>query len=61
VLVPDVEGQPVRAAVYALHQRGLRVRVEGSGVVTRSFPAAGDSLLAGRTVVLYAGPEPRRP
>jgi len=54
VLIPDVGGRPVRAAVFALHQRGLRVRVEGNGVVLRSAPAAGDSLAAGRTVVLYA-------
>lgn len=54
VLVPEVTGHSVRAAVYALHQRGLRVNVEGTGVVTRSVPAAGDSLAAGKTVVLYA-------
>lgn len=54
VLIPDVAGRPVRAAAFALHQRGLRVRVEGNGVVLRSSPAAGDSLAAGRTVVLFA-------
>ena len=54
VLIPDVGGRPVRAAVFALHQRGLRVRVEGSGLVLRSSPSAGDSLPAGQTVVLYA-------
>jgi len=61
VLVPDVAGRPVRAAVFALHQRGLRVRVEGSGRVLRSQPAAGDSLAAGKTVLLYASPESRTP
>jgi beta-lactam-binding protein with PASTA domain len=57
VVVPEVAGRSVRSATFALHQRGLRVRVDGSGVVTRSVPAAGDSLAAGRTVVLVAKPE----
>jgi len=54
VLVPDVSGRPVRSATFALHQRGLRVRVDGSGLVRRTVPAAGDSMPAGKTVVLYA-------
>lgn len=61
VIVPEVAGRPVRAAVFALHQRGLRVRVEGSGRVLRSAPAAGDSLAAGKTVVLYAAADTRTP
>ena len=60
VIVPDVAGRTVRSAVFALHQRGLRVRVEGSGKVVRSTPAAGDSLSAGKTVILYAA-DPRTP
>ena len=58
IVVPDVAGRPVRAAAFALHQRGLRVRIEGSGWVLRSVPAAGDSLAAGKTVVLFAGAFP---
>lgn len=54
VLVPDVAGRPVRSAAFALHQRGFRVRVDGSGLVRRTVPAAGDTLRAGKTVVLYA-------
>ncbi|HEV8149755.1 MAG TPA: penicillin-binding transpeptidase domain-containing protein [Gemmatimonadales bacterium] len=61
VMVPDVFGRPVRAAVFALHQRGLRVRVEGNGRALRTVPAAGDSLPAGRLVVLYAAAERRTP
>jgi cell division protein FtsI (penicillin-binding protein 3) len=61
VIVPEVAGRPVRSAVFALHQRGLRVRVEGSGRVVRSFPAAGDSLPAGKTVVLFASSEAHSP
>ncbi|HEX7024144.1 MAG TPA: PASTA domain-containing protein, partial [Gemmatimonadales bacterium] len=58
ISVPDVVGQPVRGAVYAVHRRGLRARIEGSGtVVVRSVPVAGDSLGAGRTVVLVTGAE----
>jgi cell division protein FtsI (penicillin-binding protein 3) len=56
VVVPEVTGRTVRSAAFALHQRGLRVRVDGSGVVIRSVPAAGDSLAAGKTVVLVAKP-----
>lgn len=61
VVVPEVTGRAVRAAVFALHQRGFRVRVEGAGRVLRSLPAAGDSLPAGKTVVLYASGERRLP
>jgi cell division protein FtsI (penicillin-binding protein 3) len=61
VIVPEVIGRPVRAAVFALHQRGLRVRVEGSGRVVRTLPAAGDSLAAGKTVVLIAMSDLRAP
>lgn len=54
VLVPDVTGRAIRGAVFAVHQRGLRARVEGSGrLVVKSVPAAGDSLALGKTVVLY--------
>lgn len=57
VLVPAVSGKNVRSAVYAVHQRGLRARVEGSGlVVQRTAPAAGDSLALGKTVILFAIP-----
>jgi cell division protein FtsI (penicillin-binding protein 3) len=61
VLIPDVLGRPVREAAFALHQRGFRVHVEGSGRVTRSQPVAGDSLAAGRIVTLYAAAEARAP
>jgi cell division protein FtsI (penicillin-binding protein 3) len=61
LLVPDVSGRTVRQAAFALHQRGFRVRVEGSGRVVRSHPAARDSATAGRTVTLYAGSEAKRP
>ena len=55
-IVPDIAGRTVREAVFALHQRGFRVRVEGTGRALRTSPPAGDSLSAGRTVVLYTAP-----
>ena len=52
--VPQVAGSSVRAAALALHRRGFRVAVAGSGSVTRSDPAAGTSAPAGATVHLWA-------
>ena len=59
--VPDLAGRSVREAAFALHQRGFRVHVEGSGRVVRSVPAAGDSLAAGRTVTLFAATNAKAP
>jgi beta-lactam-binding protein with PASTA domain len=52
--VPDLAGLRVRAAVLALHRRGFRVRIAGSGVVRRSDPAAGEMLETGRIVTVHA-------
>ena len=57
ILIPDVAGRSLRAAVLTLHQRGFRVRVDGTGRAVRTLPAAGDSLAAGKTVVVYAAAE----
>ena len=47
--------QVVRVTLAADAPTGpVRVRVEGSGRIIRSLPAAGDSVAAGKTVVLYA-------
>jgi beta-lactam-binding protein with PASTA domain len=56
VEVPEVAGLRVRAAALALHRRGFRVRITGSGVVVRSDPAAGELVETGRVVMLHAGP-----
>ncbi|MGE0442860.1 MAG: penicillin-binding protein [Gemmatimonadales bacterium] len=53
-VVPNVVGQTPRAAAATLHQRGFRVNLEGTGVVRRSSPAAGDSLAIGKTVSIVA-------
>jgi cell division protein FtsI (penicillin-binding protein 3) len=52
--VPQVAGASVRAAAFALHRRGFRVAVVGTGAVVRSDPAAGASAPAGATVHLWA-------
>jgi len=54
--VPDVTGRPLREAARTLHRRGFRVVVKGWGVVHHSWPAAGDSAAAGKTVTLFAEP-----
>ena len=54
VTVPAVAGQGARAAVLALHRRGLRVDLRGLGRVTRTDPAAGATLTSGSTVTVYA-------
>lgn len=57
-VVPFVGGQSVREAVHALHQRGFTVQLRGTamGTISRSEPMAGDSVPAGATVTLFAGP-----
>lgn len=52
--VPNVAGQSLRQAATAIHRRGFRVAVSGSGKVVRTTPAAGDSLRYGATVTLWA-------
>ncbi len=52
--VPKVVGLPVREAVYALHQRGFHVKLQGLGTVERTWPAAGAVLARGRTVTVWS-------
>ncbi|MBM4188693.1 MAG: PASTA domain-containing protein [Gemmatimonadetes bacterium] len=58
--VPDVLGQGTRNAARVLHARGFRVRLDGaaSGFVSATVPAAGESLVAGRTVVIVSRKDP---
>jgi cell division protein FtsI (penicillin-binding protein 3) len=53
-VVPDVSGEPVRDAVRVLHAAGFSVRLEGSGEVVATEPAAGQQARLGRTVVVRA-------
>lgn len=54
VAVPELTGWRVREGLHALHQRGLRVRLIGEGRITRTSPAAGDTLLPGSTLTVFA-------
>ena len=48
--VPLLEGVSVRVALRRLHKLGLRVRLEGGGVVRATVPGAGILVAAGDTV-----------
>ena len=48
--VPDVLGLPARAAARRIHEAGLRVEWDGSGVVEHMAPQAGTILTPGDTV-----------
>jgi len=52
--VPDVAGRSVREAALALHRRGFRVSVHGLGEVSRTAPAAGQSVRRGTAVNIWA-------
>jgi cell division protein FtsI (penicillin-binding protein 3) len=43
VTVPDVSGLPLRDGVRRLHAAGFRLRVEGTGRIVRTVPAAGEA------------------
>ena len=50
VTVPDVFGLTARAAARRIHEAGLRVEWDGSGVVRQMVPHAGSILMPGDTV-----------
>ena len=50
--VPGLEGASLRVALRRLHKMGLRVRLEGSGTVTATFPEEGMPVAAGDTIVV---------
>jgi membrane peptidoglycan carboxypeptidase len=52
--VPATVGTPVRRAALALHRRGFEVDLRGGGTVMRTSPAAGDSVMTGSTVTVWA-------
>jgi beta-lactam-binding protein with PASTA domain len=53
-VVPDIAGQPLRAAVRSLHRRGFRVALRGWGFPNHTQPAAGSTASAGSVVTLFA-------
>ena len=42
--LPDLRGMPVRSASAYLHHLGLAFRVEGTGLVVKQFPLAGEMI-----------------
>jgi cell division protein FtsI (penicillin-binding protein 3) len=55
VQVPDLRGLPLREASRTLHALGLRVRLEGSGAVRGTRPAAGSLVITGDTILIRSG------
>ena len=55
--VPDVTGMGVKDAVYALQQRGLRVRINGCGQIAKQDIAPGSPAIKGKTIILTAAPK----
>ena len=52
--VPEVTGQSVREAAFALHRRGFRVNLHGLGRVSRTAPPGGEPALPGTAVTVWA-------
>jgi cell division protein FtsI (penicillin-binding protein 3) len=55
VQIPDLRGVPVREASRILHALGLRVEVQGSGMVRGTRPLSGRLVMTGDTVLLRSG------
>jgi len=55
--VPEVRGMTVREGLFALHRRGLHVRLQGAGRISAVTPAPGDSVPVGSTVTVHATSE----
>jgi cell division protein FtsI (penicillin-binding protein 3) len=53
--VPNLIGVPMREAVRRAHAAGLRVRLDGEGMVRSTAPAAGSAVAHGDTVTLVGG------
>ena len=53
--IPDVSGMSMRDGVRRLHEAGFRLRVEGSGRVLRTVPAAGAAIEAESVIRIIAG------
>ena len=51
-IVPNVTGLGAKDAVYALSQRGMKVRVSGRGRVTHQSVPSGSKVVKGQTVSL---------
>jgi cell division protein FtsI/penicillin-binding protein 2 len=58
-VVPDLTGTTLREAAGRLHRAGLRMRIEGWGIVSGSVPAAGAVVEPGSLVTVRAGQGPQ--
>ncbi|HTP12865.1 MAG TPA: penicillin-binding transpeptidase domain-containing protein [Bacteroidota bacterium] len=56
ILVPDLRGMSLRRAVNLLVVDDFDIRIEGSGVVVRQTPAAGQKVMVGTTVQIGCAP-----
>ena len=54
MIVPALRGVSVRVALRKLHKMGLRIRLEGGGVVHATVPGAGEAMAAGDTIRVVA-------
>ena len=54
-VVPDVTGMGARDAVYLLESKGLRVVVQGRGIVKRQSIPAGTDSIKGQVILLHLG------
>ena len=52
--VPDVTGMGAKDAVFALQKRGLRVRINGCGQITKQDIPAGSVAVKGKQITLTA-------
>ncbi len=56
IMVPDVRGFSLRRAINLLVTDDFDIRIEGSGVVVRQYPAAGQAVATGSTLKLECEP-----
>ena len=54
--MPDLRGQPLRQALAMLAPLGVRIEVQGRGVVVQQTPAAGAALQSGKPARLVLAP-----
>jgi cell division protein FtsI (penicillin-binding protein 3) len=56
ITVPDVRGMSIRRAMNRLVSEEFEIKVQGSGVVTQQFPAAGGRVRPGSNIMLVCSP-----
>jgi beta-lactam-binding protein with PASTA domain len=56
IIVPDLRGMSLRRATNLLEADDFGIRIEGSGVVVRQTPTAGQKVAVGTTVHMVCSP-----